>query len=56
MAKPVQSEDKHVILLDNKDGDAEKYNDNSRINVVKSSISGKLKNVPVQRSLVTKAG
>lgn len=55
-AKPAQNEEKHAILLENKDENADKYNNNSWVEVVRSSISGKLKNIPVQRSLVTKSG
>ena len=59
VSKPVQNEERHAILLENKgdeDGESEAYDQQSWVNVVKSSISGKLKHVPVKRSLVTKSG
>ena len=55
-SKPTQNEERHAILLEDKNDEAEKYNDGSWVDVVRSSISGKLKHVPVKRSLVTKSG
>ena len=43
-------------MLENKNDDAEKYNKNSWVDIVRSSISGKLKNIPVKRTNVTKDG
>lgn len=52
----IQDREKHVIILENKDDSESKYDNNTWSQVVKSSISNKLKNVPVQKSVVTKSG
>ena len=52
----IQDREKHVIILENKEDSESKYDKNTWSQVVKSSISGKLKNVPVQKSVVTKSG
>ena len=52
----IQDREKHVIILENKDDTEEKYDDSTWTQVVKRSISKKLKNIPVQKSVVTKSG
>ena len=51
-----KEKEKHVIILENKEDAESKYDKNTWSQVVKSSISNKLKNVPVQKSVVTKSG
>ena len=51
-----KEKEKHVIILENKEDAESKYDKNTWSQVVKSTISNKLKNVPVQKSVVTKSG
>ena len=52
----IQEKEKHVIILENNEDSESKYDKNTWSQVVKSNISNKLKNVPVQKSVVTKSG
>ena len=49
-------EEKHIIVIEDKQNKDNKYTNESWSHVVKSSVSNKLKNIPVQKSLVTKSG
>ena len=51
-----KDEDKHVIVIEDKQDDNKKYDKESWSEVVQSSLSSKLKNIPVHKSLVTKSG
>lgn len=52
----IQDREKHVIILEDKNDSENKYDESTWSQVVKSNISKKLKNVPVQKSVVTKSG
>ena len=52
----IQEKEKHVIILENKEDSESKFDKSTWSQVVKSNISNKLKNVPVQKSVVTKSG
>ena len=52
----IQDREKHVIILEDKNDSENKYDETTWSQVVKFNISKKLKNVPVQKSVVTKAG
>ena len=56
-SKSMMSEnDKHIIIVEDKNDISKTYDDNSWSQVIRSSLNGKLKSIPVQKSLVTKAG
>ena len=49
-------DEKHVIVIEDKQDKEKKCINESWSQVVKSSVSNKLENIPVQKSLVTKSG
>ena len=52
----ISNEEKHIIVIEDKQNKDNKYDSDSWSKVVKSSLNGKLKNIPVQKSLVNKSG
>ena len=52
----VGDDKKHVMVVEDKQNKENRYDNESWSKVVKSSLSTKLKNIPVEKSLVTKSG
>ena len=50
VSKPQEKEEKHIIILENKDSDVQAYNTGTWSDVVKNKITPTLKTIPVQKN------
>ena len=56
VSKPQEKEEKHIIILENKDSDVQAYNTGTWSDVVKNKITPTLKTIPVQKTTLSKEG